>query len=541
MISKNENWGDKREQRLREFRGGLSPISWDAKDRTITGANVTPYSAAKDVNLMKLAVDYGEHMKPITVKGAEGKIVLLDSEGNITKDKTKAIGMGHLNVTGGITKLGAEDVSKAVGDALMEDTGVKAQTERDLNYMFKYEHPEIDPNSKEGQLIKEKYLKDNVYDAASKAGGILRQYQDNRSTNVTYSGKVPDGMFGFGTLPDPNPNNLVSIPNEVLTTNKLDSINKETQEVNAGGFNPDGSFKGVPGSIWTKMQAAAKVTLAKGIAEGTLVNGGTLFADAERILKMSPSESFDAIVPKYYQKAFGEGMSQQELYNKFQADKANKAKVLMSDWIIADKNRRGTVDANMKAAVANLPAYKPGGDINDVNSTASAEETKAAWDSGGVTFNAYTGNVTIGTGKSKVIVPLGTTGKTNENNYSQIRMKAVSEVSKALLDPTVPTSFAEGLKIPIQDASGNTLGYQTFVVNKEGANGKVPKMVDGKMTYVNTPGKISVINHEPDGTIMRNRNTGEALKKEYILGDGDKPIDFTIDMLNQVVTPFTGE
>jgi hypothetical protein len=349
--------------------------------------------------------------------------------------------MGHLNVQGGITKLEAKDVAEAVGGALMEDAGVKAQTQRDLNYIFKYENPNnIDPNSKEGQAIKDKYLKDNIYDAASKAGGILRQYQDNRSTNVTYSSKVPDGMFGVGILPDPNPNNMVSTPNEGITTGLLDNINKETQELNSGGFNEDGSFKEVPGAMWTKLQATAKVILAKGITEGTPFDNGTVFGDAEKIMKMSPSNSFDAIVPPYYQKAFGEGMTQKQLYNKFQADRANKAKVLTSDWIVADKDRRGTVDANMKAIVGNLPIYKPG-DMNDVNNTANPDEIKAAWDSGGVTFNGYTGAITIGTGKSKLIVPLGTTGKTNESNYTQIRMNAISKVTKTLLDIFIKNSL----------------------------------------------------------------------------------------------------
>jgi hypothetical protein len=526
-ISKNTAWGDKRDQRLKEFRGSLTPISWDGKDRTITGANVTPYSAANDVNLMKLAVDYGQHMKPITYKGADGKIVLLDAMGNITQDKTKAIGMGHLNVSGGITKLESKDVAEAVGGALMEDTGVKAQTERDLNYIFKYENPNnIDPNSKEGQAIKEKYLKDNIYDAASKAGGILSQYQDNRSTIVTYSSKVPDGMFGFGAEPDPNPNNLISIPNEVLTAKKLESINEETQAMNSGGFNEDGSFKAVPSTLIEKF---AKVT-------------GWLANDVDDLPKQG---NFDAVVPKYYQKAFGEGMTQKQLYNKFQADKANKAKVLTADWIIADKDRRGTVDANMKAIVGNLPAYKAG-DIHNVDNQANQAEVDAAWKSGGVTYNAYTGAVTIGTGPERLIIPIGTTGATNEDNYSQIRMNAISKVSKTLLDPTVPTNFLQGpngepFSIPIQDKQGNTLGYQSFVVNKEGAN-RIPKRnKEGNMVYVNSPGKISVINHKPDGTIMRDSKTGLALKKEYLLGDGEKPIQFTIDMLNQVVTPFTGE
>lgn len=541
-ISKNTAWGDKRDQRLKEFRGSLTPIAWDGKDRTITGANVTPYSAANDVNLMKLAVDYGLAMKPVTHKGAEGKIVLLDSMGKITQDKTKAIGMGHLNVQGGITSLSSKEVADAVGGALMEDSGVKAQTQRDLNYIFKYENPNnIDPNSKEGQAIRDKYLNDNIRDAASKAGGMLRQYQDNTSTNVTYSSAIPDGMFGVGILPDPNPNNFISTPNEVLSKGLLDSINNQTQELNAGGFNEDGSFKGVPGAMWTKLQATAKTILAKGIAEGTLLNGGTLFADAERIMKMSPSNSFDAIVPKYYQEAFGQGLSQKELYNRFQADKANKSKVLTSDWVIADKGRRETVDANIKGLTNNLPAYKPG-NLNDVDNMASQAEVDAAWKSGGVVFNAYTGNVTIGTGKEKLIIPIGTTGATNENNYSQIRMKTISEVSKTLLDPSVPTSNLDGLQIPMQDANGNTVGYQSFVVNKEGAS-RIPKMVNGKMTYVNSPGKISVIYKNPDGSIKRTGadNTGPALKKEYILGDGEKPIEFTIDMLNQVATPFTGE
>ena len=530
-ISKNTAWGDKRDQRLKEFRGSLTPISWSGEDRTITGANVTPYSAANDVNLMKLAVDYGQHMKPITYKGADGKIVLLDAMGNITQDKTKAIGMGHLNVSGGITKLESKDVAEAVGGALMEDAGVKAQTERDLNYIFKYENPNnIDPNSEEGQAIRDKYLKDNIYDAASKAGGILRQYQDNRSTNVTYSSAVPDGMFGFGAEPDPNPNNLISIPDEVNVTNKLKSINKETQDMNAGAFNKDGSFKAIPTSIIDALNAYDLNSMKKdqfgvsGTPRKTPIN----------------SNSFDALVPPYYQKAFGEGMTQKQLYNKFQADKANKSKVLMSDWIIADKDRRGTVDANMKAIVGNLPAYKEG-DIHDTDNQANQAEIDAAWKAGGVTFNAYTGAVTIGTGKEKLIIPIGTTGATNENNYSQIRMKAVSEVTKTLLNPSVPTGYADNVKIPIQDKEGNTLGYQSFVVNKEGAT-KIPKRdKNGNMVYVNSPGKISVINHEPDGTIMRDPKTGLAIKKEYLLGDGEKPIQFTIDMLNQVVTPFTGE
>jgi hypothetical protein len=528
-ISKNVAWGDKRDQRLKEFRGSLTPIAWNGEDRTITGANVNAYSAANDVNLMKLAVEYGLAMKPITYKGADGKIVLLDSMGNITQDKTKAIGMGHLNVAGGITKLEAKDVAEAVGGALMEDTGVKAQTERDLNYIFKYENPNnIDPNSKEGQAIRDKYLKDNVYNAASKAGGILKQYQDNRSNNVTYSSTIPNGMFGFGAEPDPNPNNLISIPNEVLTAKKLESINEETQSMNSGGFNPDGSFKGVPSTLIEKF---AKVT-------------GWLANDVDDLPKQ---DSFDSVVPKYYQKAFGEGMTQKELYNKFQADKANKSKVLMSDWIIADKDRRGTVDANMKAVVGNLPAYKAG-DIHNVDNQANQAEVDAAWKSGGVTYNAYTGAVTIGTGPERLIIPIGTTGATNENNYSQIRMNAISRVSKTLLDPTVPTSYLQGpnkepFSIPIQDKAGNTLGYQSFIVDKEGAKGKIPKMVDGKMTYVNSPGRITVINHNSDGSIMRKGkgNTGLPMTKEYLLGDGEKPIQFTVDMLNEIVDPFTLE
>jgi hypothetical protein len=537
-ISKNTAWGDKRDQRLKEFRGSLTPISWNGEDRTITGANVNAYSAANDVNLMKLAVEYGSAMKPITYKGADGKIVLLDAMGNITQDKTKAIGMGHLNVAGGITKLEAKDVAEAVGGALMEDTGVKAQTERDLNYIFKYENPNnIDPNSKEGQAIRDKYLNDNIYNAASKAGGILRQYQDNRSTNVTYSSAVPDGMFGFGAEPDPNPNNLISTPDKINVEKKVESINKETQDMNASAFNKDGSFKAIPTSIIDALDAYDLNSMKK---DQFGVSG------TPRKTPVNPN-SFDSLVPAYYQKAFGEGMTQKELYNKFQADKANKSKVLMSDWVIADNKRRGTVDANMKAVVGSLPAYKEG-DIHDTDNQANQAEIDAAWKSGGVTFNAYTGAITIGSGKEKLMIPLGTVGETNENNYAQIRMNAVSRVTKTLLDVTVPTSYLQGpnkepFSIPIQDKAGNTLGYQSFIVDKEGAKGKIPKMVDGKMTYVNSPGRITVINHNSDGSIMRKGkgNTGLPMTKEYLLGDGEKPIQFTVDMLNEIVDPFTLE
>jgi hypothetical protein len=146
LISKDPRWALKREEALQDFRKGLSPIGWDAEKRAFSNLNVSPYSAAADVDKVKYYTTYGKLMEPI-VKSIKNKTVVpVDEDGNETTLE-KAPYFKTINTQGQVSILPASQLFRTLKDVGMSDDNVRAELERDArrtgktdDQLFEEEH-----------------------------------------------------------------------------------------------------------------------------------------------------------------------------------------------------------------------------------------------------------------------------------------------------------------------------------------------------------------------------------------------------------------
>jgi hypothetical protein len=490
----------------------VNKTGYDAERNTF---DFTPITAPKIVADADVNAAYQQYASGWLANkyGKESKNMKLVQAGQKLPNGDTAIQSGVYNTETGVMKekVDFNEVHKGISDMMQQNIPIQSMIERDTDIFMK-NHPGSDRNQVK-EMIKKQTL-DNAANAwSNKAAYTSEQYSSGASFDANATNSY---MAGFGAQDLFNPNALAGISNKVAVDKSVEDINNQTKEINSSAFNPDGSFKGLSGNTFDRFAKAYEAT------SGNIPGAVGLTAKGYG----KPENTFDAIVPPYYQKMYANsGMTQQQMFNKFQGEKANASKVLMSEYTIADKGRRETATANVKALLKDTPYYDAQG--NRITDNSLIED---AWKSGSFTMVPYTGEITIGTGDKVYKTALGDVGgKENENNYAQIRMKAVKNVVQGLLDPTKATTYGD-VEIPNLDPqTGATLGVTRFVVNKQGARMIPQKDASGNIKYVPSPGRISVINVDNNGNRQKT--------KDYVLGDGINPVEFTVDMLNDVVDP----
>jgi hypothetical protein len=187
MISKNPIWGTTREERLKDFRKGLTSMGWDADKRTFANLNVSPYSAAADVNTMKKSVEYGALMKPETFGAKDGSLEYVDASGKTTKNPFDAALVYHRTQTGERKLLKDADIKSAVQNAMLNDSEVKAMVNRDLKYLG------INPDNPEQAKEYNQYLQKTIFDPAKSAGELLKINDNTLKNDMTMSSGVAAG------------------------------------------------------------------------------------------------------------------------------------------------------------------------------------------------------------------------------------------------------------------------------------------------------------------------------------------------------------
>jgi hypothetical protein len=187
MISKNPIWGTTREERLKDFRKGLTSMGWDADKRTFANLNVSPYSAAADVNTMKKSVEYGALMKPETFGAKDGSLEYVDASGKTTKNPFDAALVYHRTQTGERKLLKDADIKSAVQNAMLNDSEVKAMVNRDLKYLG------INPDNPEQAKEYNQYLQKTIFDPAKSAGELLKINDNTLKNDMTMSLGVAAG------------------------------------------------------------------------------------------------------------------------------------------------------------------------------------------------------------------------------------------------------------------------------------------------------------------------------------------------------------
>lgn len=417
-----------------------------------------------------------------------------------------------------IEKVDRKEVLKGIESMIEQDIPVQAMIQRDTDIFMKN-----NPGSDRAKVYAE--VKKNTLNAAANAWADKASYiSDIRSEDVKFDGDATANYLSGSGQPDPNPNNLLGMPNEVIATGSIDAIKDETAKINKAGFDKNGNFIGVPDNLWDSIKTGGKMLI-----NGAFLPLGSLpFPDATS----GNPKSFNEIVPLWKQNKYkAQGLTQQQMFNEVQKEKQDAVRVGAVDYVVGDKARREVVEANMKAATMSNKFYKPDG------STASQEEIDKAFKAGGITMVPFTGKITVGTndktGGTSLTTVLGNVAdgeKGNRNNYSQVRMDAGRQVIRGLLDPMKPTTYTINHEIPVKDpTTGEEYGVYRYVVNKQGAKTE-PRKVGDKMVYAESPGRVS--------KLFIDKNGNRKVVKEYMLGDGNNPTEVITDILNEVVDPY---
>jgi len=203
-IMKNDAWKDKN-ARIKDFMRTVKSSNYDTENRMLTGLDVNPFGAAKDVNGEHLALEYGKNAKPFVYNGASGKLVRLDINGKTIPENdrtTKQAYLGHQTSTGDLKILKEEDLTKTLRANLLGDADMQAMMDRDLKHL--YAENGIDPNNpnqaEAAANIKNQWIQKEIDKPAAAMGHLLRQYEDTRKTDVTASQeyKGAGNAWGYG-------------------------------------------------------------------------------------------------------------------------------------------------------------------------------------------------------------------------------------------------------------------------------------------------------------------------------------------------------
>jgi len=232
-IMKNDAWKNK-DARIKDFMRTVKSANYDTENRMLTGLDVNPFGAAKDVNGGHLALEYGKNAKPFVYAGANGKLVRLDINGRPIPESdrtTKQAYIGHLSTIGDLKILKEEDLAKTLRSNLLEDADMKAMMDRDLKHL--YAEAGIDPNNPQqlqaAENIKNEWIKNEIDKPASAVGHLMRQYEDNRKSDVTASQeyKGSGNAWGYGEQQTPQP---TKIPDTRNIDNAASPLSKSINE-----------------------------------------------------------------------------------------------------------------------------------------------------------------------------------------------------------------------------------------------------------------------------------------------------------------------
>jgi hypothetical protein len=205
-ISKSPLYFKTRDRQMQYFMKNLPKLGYDPEKRTLTGLNVPMHDASGDLEGLKLAVGYGSVMKPTSTKGKDYDIIGLSPEGKeISRGQVQNVPgaiFAKKSYSGGITQLTETEIEEALNPALKADATVQAYLNREVKQLYN-----VDPDSEEGQKLKEQVYKSDVTPAILASAGLLRQYQDNRGSDIT-----PYSNFGGNGYGNVNPTGGVYSP-----------------------------------------------------------------------------------------------------------------------------------------------------------------------------------------------------------------------------------------------------------------------------------------------------------------------------------------
>ena len=318
MISKDPRYALKREEALQDFRKGLSSVGWDADKRTFSNLNISPYSAAADVDKVKYYTTYGKLMEPI-VKSIKNKTVVpVDENGNETTLE-KAPYFKTINTQGQVSILPASQLFRTLKDVGMSDDNVRAELERDarrtgktVDQLFEEEHvPALKAVSK---LL-----------AQSKTQTVD---QEDIKVNKNYG-----ALSSFGTSAiDSQTMNMAGSLNEVDIDK---SKNELLESFNKFEYNEDGSLNYLNSTI--------------------NLNKSKIFGDLAQfaaLTKNDPKQLITKVLPpKFYDTLKNKGLSDRDIINAYGNHAEKLQKIVNTDWsFIAGADQKQSIDMIMAAA-----------------------------------------------------------------------------------------------------------------------------------------------------------------------------------------------
>jgi hypothetical protein len=312
MISKDPRYALKREEALQDFRKGLSSVGWDADKRTFSNLNISPYSAAADVDKVKYYTTYGKLMEPI-VKSIKNKTVVpVDENGNETTLE-KAPYFKTINTQGQVSILPASQLFRTLKDVGMSDDNVRAELERDarrtgktVDQLFEEEHvPALKAVSKllaqsKTQTVDQEDIKVNKNYGASTAGGV-KSYQ------------TLDNTFNLPMIPSQNKVEIdESYGNLQKSLSKLEFDENGNQIEKPLTDDVKSAIKNMP--PWLNIP---KVDLEKMIPGGKLT---------------------DFVPPKMYEYLKGKNLTDRQIKNAFENHANKMHKLVNTDYTFLNKS-----------------------------------------------------------------------------------------------------------------------------------------------------------------------------------------------------------
>ena len=483
QINLNEKLGkeETKQYYINQLNKTLSQTQYNPETRTF---NFTPIEAPKmvaDANINELNRIFGTGYLADKKGWEEGNMVFINPGEKMPN--------GIINNTGGplafntksgrvVEQVKYQDVAEGMKQNLDSDIATQAMIDRDTKILLE-SNPNLDP-----VLLREK-VKNDTYNKSIQAWANKYAYKSVvSSSDVNFDGALTGAIQGGYTNPyDPN-FNFIQTPSEVDVKNSIDAINKERVSNSTQAFNKDGSFKSFTGrgALQGKELDQAVMNLMK----KDPVKYPTYNIAFQELNQSGIVNSFNELVPEWQQKRIRSlsktPLSDRQVYDNFMQQKADNSRLLLSQYVIADKKLRGIVDDNMKAAIANYP-------LGRMNNGKFIPATKDEIDNAmkkGFSYVPATGQILIGDKGNQLVTAVGAQGNSDDANAYQTRMMQMSQMLKAAVDPTV--AFESGKEFIV----GNK--YYRIIKNdgtpKRGADGKI-RYVQDNIQEVDANGNIT--------------------------------------------------
>lgn len=514
-ILNSKDYQYSKDKRLKEFNASIKSSTFNKDNRILEGLGVDPYSTAADVDKQKLALSYGTVMKPISIGGEYGTLKYKDVNGQETADPTKAFATYHVTQGGKETKLTPQEISAAVGQTMLSDESVQAELNRDLNYEFKYGNFQgVDPNSQQGQQLKQQYIQNNILDKANNAGNLLKIYNKDTKSDITESGSAYaafNGRRGYEPFdPDLHFNSIVS---DIDLAKSVEDVRNNQAKISSTNFDANGNFKVSKGML-------DNTALENGSVGFTNYGGQGTGNSIKTIAKMSD------LIPEWQIKRIKDqhpGYTDKQVFDDFSNQKADAAKLLLKKYNVSSKEMAGVVDANTKRLLTTLPFKVKDG---DTDRDATEDEIQQALKDGQVSYIPASGQTVVNSKGLKLISALGEQGKSIDANPYQVRMSQMKQMLQSALDPSVNFETSIGkfeMPEPVRQPDGSLRNEMThFRMIKKG---DVATDENGKKYYVNSD-QIQQVT--PEGKIVNRYGLdSEGLNKFVNHNLSNAVMDFT--------------